>query len=309
MKILTVLIFFILTFPLIGEEVFSIGFTWIGSSPMSEEVTQGTLELLSDLVPDLRVEIRGNLNDEKELSQLLERYAREKNGVVVLRSSGAKYLRENPQPIPSFIGATNNPLLLGVTTNNERPGDNITGVSYYIEALDYLQFMRQLVPDISSILMAYEIGHPGSSVDRDQFKKACDSLSIEYSEQGFANKSDILNLNSSSFDKVDAVVFGNQALFHELESSSFDFLFDIPTFSLSSLLIPKGVLASLSADDQKLGRLLAGSIISVIFENKKIGDIPIQFDKDPLISININTAEKLGLIIPIHMLRVAEVYR
>lgn len=292
-----------------GEEVFSIGISWLGRSPMSEEITTGAMETFRDLVPDLKVEIRGNLKNENELRILLETYAKTKDAVVLLRSSGARFLINNPQSIPSFIGAANDPVMLGITTNTDRPGGNITGVSYQIDMNEIIQLMSNLLPEINALLYLYEEGHPGSPVDSFHLSRACKNASIDFIEAGCSSTEDVLREIESRNDDVDAIVLGNQAFFHNIDFDDMSYTGEVPFFSLNSLLVSKGVLASISADDRKLGRLLAGSIISVLYGNKKVGDIPIQFDRDPVISINITTAEKLGLIIPIHMLRVAEVYR
>lgn len=112
-----------------------------------------------------------------------------------------------------------------------------------------------------------------------------------------------------SDDTIDAFIFGNQALFF-VEGQKFLEAADLtPIFSYSEVIVKFGALASLSADDYKLGRMLAGSIIEVLYNGIRIGDIPIKVDNDPGISINISTAEKLGIIIPMHILKVAEVYR
>ena len=127
-----------------SEDDLSIGITWYGQSVMSQRVAEGTIEVLRELVPDLQIEKIPNISSEDEFLSVINRFNREKDAIAVLRSNGTQFLVDNPQPLPSFIGATNNPVLLGAISNLERPGGNITGVSYIIDPGTVFNFFLQI---------------------------------------------------------------------------------------------------------------------------------------------------------------------
>jgi putative tryptophan/tyrosine transport system substrate-binding protein len=306
---IVVLILISSSFQVFSEGEMNLGITWTGESIMSDQVTEGALEVFNDLVPDLRVEVIPELTSESELKKITDRFSIEKDAMVVLRSSGARFLVENPQSIPSFIGATNSPMELGVTTNLERPGGNITGVTYQIDYLSIFSFYQQIKKDMESILLIFENNHPGSIIDRYHTEKACNELSINYRDTGCTTKEDIIDAVNDNKKSERTIVFANQALFTQYADVIKKAIAGSACFSYNLNLVQSGTLASMSADNFKLGRVLAGSIISVLYGGKRIGDIPIEADNDPVIAINIKTAEELGITIPIHILKIAEVYR
>ncbi|MBB6478718.1 ABC transporter substrate-binding protein [Spirochaeta isovalerica] len=291
-----------------AEESFYLGAAWIGSSGLNEEITTGSMELLSELVPDLRVEIQGNLKNFEQFDAIIKRYNQEKDAIVLMGHESIDYLQDNSLNVPVFLGAINNPLQTGLIRNNERPGNNITGVSYYTDYGKFLSFMQNLIPHLDSVLLLLERGNPSSEADLHYMEQACRNLSIEFFIEECSKSRDIDIFLDQYSGIVDAVILGNQNFFLENFQKEVFLRNKIPSFSLNYLLVRKGVLASLAPDYLKLGRLLAGSIINVLYNGKKAGDIPIRFDSDPRIHINMSTSESLEVIIPIHMLRVAEVY-
>jgi len=303
------LISILLTTYLFSDEELHLGITWIGESAKSNQVTQGAIEVLTDLVPSLNIEVQAPLSSKEELIEVTERFSIEKNAMVVLRTSGARFLVENLQSIPTFIGAANNPVQLGVTTNMERPGGNISGVTYQIDYFSVLSLFKQIIPDIETVVLFYDENHPGSGIDRYYTEKACSILSFRYEDIGCRTKEEILWAIRENKNNKKTFIFTNQPIFSKFADEITEAADGISCFSYNISLVESGMLAGMSADNYKLGRVLAGSIISVLFGGKRIGDIPIITDLDPLIAINISTAEKLGITIPIHILKVAEVYK
>jgi len=62
--------------------------------------------------------------------------------------------------------------------------------------------------------------------------------------------------------------------------------------------VAHGALAGYSADDRKLGKELGKTVYSVLYENKKIYEVPIKVDTAPLFYVNKNTLNKLQIKIP-----------
>ncbi|MBN2658438.1 MAG: hypothetical protein EH225_09915 [Calditrichaeota bacterium] len=300
---------FLFSHHLEGEENFYLGIAWVGSSEMSEEITKGTMELLSELVPDLIVELQSSLSDEKSLDKTMNKFIQEKDAVILMGQAGLQYASDHQLDLPLFLSAINNPVQADLIRNIERPGGNVTGVSYFIDYGEILSFIKNFLPELDSVLLLYEKNNPASDADLYYLTEACRKESVNLYSKACSpglNMDDVFKLY---YEKVDAVIFGNQNFFFENLEDNSSLLLSIPSFSLDSLLVRRGVLASLAPDYLKLGRLLAGSIIGVLYNGKKTGDIPFGFDKDPRIHLNMSTAESLGIIVPLHILRVAEVYR
>ena len=72
-------------------------------------------------------------------------------------------------------------------------------------------------------------------------------------------------------------------------------------------LVNYSILCGFVADDEKLGNMLAESLVEVLKNGRSIKDVPVKVDLDPKFYVNAKTAEKLGLEIPFAILEAAVV--
>ena len=57
----------------------------------------------------------------------------------------------------------------------------------------------------------------------------------------------------------------------------------------------------------KMGRILAKSIIDVLVNGKSVSEVPVKMDEEPKLYLNMETAKKLEIEIPLNILRFATV--
>lgn len=286
---------------------YTIGVAWQGKSGMAKRVFQGVRDVIETNAPEIGIELQKNLPSEKFLHQVATRFQKEKTAMVILRSNGVAYLKNNPVSIPTFIGGCNDPLELGLIHNKEAPTGLITGVTYAISYEKQFEIFKQLLPQLRSILLLTEDGHPGSKVDRKGTKTVCKKFSLAYNEAVCATLEEAIKAVHSYSQSVDAVIIGNQALL-------FDNALDIivaarttPVLAYTKWPVYDGALGALSVDDVKLGRMLGQSIIDVVINKKPIQSVPIKYDHHPKLYINIDVIRREGRQIPIDILYDAEI--
>ena len=229
--------------------------------------------------------------------------------MLIVRSSGAKYLRDNPPKIPAFIGGCNHPAQIGVIKDLLHPEGNVTGVTYALNYDKPFKIFQAIIPNLKSVRLIYEVGHPGSAIDRSGTKAICDTLSISYSEVGCTVREDVLNAVKDAQGRVSAIIYGTQALVFDNASETVPLAGKTPVLAYSIRPVKDGALCGLTADDHKLGAKLAQSIIDVLINKKKIRDVPVKTDNEPRLVINMKTAEKIGIVFPISILRVASIIK
>lgn len=292
-----------------GAEKVKLGVAWHGKADMATRVTNAMNEVLSKQSPQIEIEWQRELSSIKELDDVAKRFQREKDGMLLVRSSGAKYLRDNTPTIPSFIGGCNHPVLIGVVKSMGRPEGRITGVTYALEYEKSFKVFNTILPDIKSICLIYEVGHPGSLIDRIGTKKVCEQLSISYSDVGCSTRADVVRAIKKTAGTVSAIIYGTQALVFDNAYETVPFAGNTPVFAYSAKPVKDGALCGLIADDSKLGTMLAQSIIDVLVHKKPISEVPIKTDAEPLLVINMKTAKKIGVVFPISILKVATIIK
>jgi putative tryptophan/tyrosine transport system substrate-binding protein len=80
-----------------------------------------------------------------------------------------------------------------------------------------------------------------------------------------------------------------------------------PVVAYSKNPVIKRALCGFVADDEKLGYLLAKSLVEVLVEGKAIDSVPVKVDGEPKFFLNAKTAEKLGIEVPFSILDAATI--
>ncbi len=295
---------FALPTPASAKDV-TLGVAWAGKSGMANRILKGLQTGLAEVAPSIKVEVVKNLPNIEELAKVAKRFEKEKSGMVILRSNGAKWLAKNPPSIPTFIGGCNNPTQLGVVKNMEAPEGKVTGVTYFLPVKSQFQVFKALLPNMKSVLLLLEKGHPGSPIDQHSTKVACKQFGVAYAEKFVSTKDEALAAAKSAQGKYSAIIIGNQALLLDLAKSIVAAAGNTPVLAYSNKPVKDGALGGFVADDGKLGYMLAKSVAAVLLKGKAIKDVPVKVDPDPKFSINVTTAEKLKISVPYEILESA----
>jgi putative ABC transport system substrate-binding protein len=233
------------------------------------------------------------------------------DGIVFLRSSGAKFLASADPKIPCFVGGCNNPAELGAIKNLNAPEGKITGVTYFIPYDKRFEIIRSLFPNTKSIGLLLEKGHPSTPIEQHGTREQCDRLGIAYHDVVASNLQELLDGTRRMLGSVDLIIIGNARLAMDNLVNLLPILNQakVPTFSFAMEPVKSGAVAGMAADDAKLGRLLAQSVVDVVVKGKPVSQVPVKTDPDPRISINEEMMHSLGLKFPDALMKKAELVR
>ena len=282
-----------------------IGVAWSGTSGMTKRVMAGFEQGMQELAPGVKIEVKAELESIDDLAAVAERYQKEKAAMLVLRSNGAEWLATHAPSIPTFIGGCSHPGELGAVKNLNAPEGNITGVTYYLPVAAQFEVFQAILPDLKSVLLLVEKGHPSAAIDQEGTKEACAALGIAYTEKLCETKEDVLAAVQEAQGQVSAIVIGNQAVVFDATKSIVAAAGQTPVLAYSAKPVKDGALGGFAADDKKLGYMLAESVVDVLINGKKIVNVPVKIDTDPGFYVNTVTAEKLGIEIPYSILESA----
>ena len=285
----------------------NVGVVWKGKSGMAERVLAGFQERLDEASVGINVELHKAVPSAEKLDQIVKSYENSKQGMLVLRSNGAKYLSKNPPSIPAFIGAANHPKALGVIRNLDAPEGKVTGVTYYIPLEGPLQSFMAMAPGVESFLLLSQTGHPASAIDWKGTKKACDAIGIRCGQAYAANHDELAAVMAREAGSYDAFILGNQANIFAGTSLVMKAAGNKPVFSYAEKGVDNGALGGITPSDHKLGRMLADSVIAVLINNEPIDQVPVKTDPEPSVLVNMRTAGKLGIEIPLDILNSAKI--
>jgi putative ABC transport system substrate-binding protein len=273
---------------------------WVGKSGMAKRVLSGFLARTREMAPQLKVEIKWKLPNMAEAETLFRQFETTKNGIVFLRSSGAKFLGTVEPKVPAFVGGCNNPKYLGAVNNLRSPQRNVTGVTYFIPYERRFEVIKSLFPKTQSLALLVEKGHPSSPIDRQGTRNQCELLNITYHEVIASSAKELIQGAKEFSSQVDLFIIGNQALVidNTVNLLAISNTTKTPLFSYADKAVRSGAVAGLSADDRKLGTMLADSVIAVVVNGTPVSEVPVKMDEDPKLLVNQAMVKALGLTFP-----------
>jgi putative ABC transport system substrate-binding protein len=271
----------------------------------------GLLPGLRQLAPDLKVTLYRELKDIQAAEKIFRECEPRVDGIVFLRSSGAQFLATVDPKVPCFVGGCNNPAELGTIKNLNAPEVKITGVTYFIPYEKRFEIIKSLFPNTKRIALLVEKGHASTPIEQQGTREQCDRLGITYNEVVASNLNELLDGTRRLSGSVDLFIISSTRLVMDNIVNLLPVLnpAKIPTFSFAAEPVKAGAVAGVAADDAKLGRFLAESVVDVVVKGKPVSQVPVKTDSDPRISINEPMMNSLGLKFPDALLKKAELVR
>jgi putative ABC transport system substrate-binding protein len=265
---------------------------WVGKSGMSQRMYLAMRSHLRETAPQIQVDWRGELSDLDQGSRLFERFQKEYDAVVWFRGSGAKFLSTVQPSIPVFVGACNNPKILGAVKNLEAPEGMITGVTYYIPYSARFQFIRQLFPNIKRVALVAEQGHPSAPIDIEGTQRESAKYGIECLVVQGATSEDLLRQVENVAPKIDLLILAENRLVQDLTVAFLAITNrnKTPIFSYSEKPTKSGAVAGFVSRDNKRAEMLAESIVDVLIKGRPIRDVPVKMDEARLV-VNVAMAK------------------
>jgi len=230
--------------------------------------------------------------------------------IVALAPAAAMSAKTATATIPIVFVIGNDPVGLGLVTSLNRPGGNITGVSFLTNALGgkRLQLIHEAVPATAAIgLLVNPIG-PGAALDRQDTEKFAETIGQKLLVVSASNELDIENSFATLAEaQVGALVISPDALFTARRDKLVELAarHALPTIYHLREAVAAGGLMSYGTSLVDAHRI-AGVYTGRILKGEKPADLPVQQPTKFELIINLKTAKALSLNIPTSLLATAD---
>ncbi len=178
------------------------------------------------------------------------------------------------------------------------PGDNITGVSLYINPEKQLSLLKMAIPDISTIGLLYNPARTGDFVKR--LRAAAEKAGIVLIAGEIQNPKDVPGLLQSLKGKIDAFWMLPDITVVTSETVELLFLFSfenrIPVITFSDKYLEMGALISFDIDAADIG-MQAWEITEKILSGMDVRKIKEADARRAVVTVNRKTARKLGVTV------------
>ncbi len=225
--------------------------------------------------------------------------------IMPLGTPAAIGVAKEIKDIPIVFAHVFDPVGSGIANSWQSSGNNITGASTWVE-------MKVVVKVLREISLCKRIGvlfteeEKQTLIQLDEFKKLQTEMDFMVIPAAINKPEDTGSVVSSLVGKVDAifvtggtVVGKGLAAFLEVAINA-----KIPTATHLQERSEAGVLLAITGNSFKIGELAGEKAVQVL-RGKKPADIPIEHLKTYDIVINLKTAKKMGVDIPVSLLKIA----
>jgi putative tryptophan/tyrosine transport system substrate-binding protein len=211
-------------------------------------------------------------------------------------------------PIVFAMGA--DPVDLGLVPNLNRPGGNVTGITFLTNTLGAkrLELLRELIPRVTLVGFLINPGNPTSDLQIRDVQAAARAFDLEPLVLRADNERNI-DAAFASFvqQRANAVIVGADSLF----LSRRDQLAGLAARHAVPAIYPLREFADIGglmsyAPSQTDAYRLAGGYAARILKGEKPADLPIQQAVKFEFIINLKTAKALGLTVPDKLLALAD---
>jgi putative tryptophan/tyrosine transport system substrate-binding protein len=220
---------------------------------------------------------------------------------VVLAVGGrvVPILMQLSSSIPIVLPAVGDPVRFGYAKTLARPGKNVTGFTIFELSVigKSIEILKQLAPSILRIALIYNPDNPSSIFYRQASEAAIGQLGIEFADAPIHGLSDIDNAvtslaggqNGGLFFVPDVTTLGLRDQIVALVARH-----RLPAIYWHAAFVKVGGLVSYGADMTDLFRRSAG-YVDRILRGEKPADLPFQLPTKYKLTVNLKTANALGL--------------
>ncbi len=204
-----------------------------------------------------------------------------------------------------FTGVTD-PVAAGLVKDIKMPGGNTTGVSDLLPLKEHLKMVLTYKPGIKRLGLLYNAGEANSRANLLGIKKIGKELGFKVVEATASKTADVFQAAKSLVGRVDAVFIPtDNTIISALEAVlKIGAQNSLPVFCADVDSVKRGAVAALGFDYYKHG-YQTGFIARRILEGEKPATIPVEFQKDLELYINMAAARKMGAEPPEELLKKA----
>jgi putative ABC transport system substrate-binding protein len=230
--------------------------------------------------------------------------------VIVANTPSALAAKRATATVPIVFTTGTDPISLGLVPNLNRPGGNVTGVSFFSNKLEAkrLGLLHELVPSAARIAYLIDPRFPDAAIQMRDIQEAARELGLEITVESASTERDIDTVfQTLVLKRVDALLVGAGPFFNSRRDHivALAARHALPAMYEWREFAEKGGLAAYGTsltDSYRQAGIYAGRILKGV----KPADLPVLQPTKFVLLINLNTAKTLGLTPSAGLLAIAD---
>lgn len=285
------------------EDELTIGIVQVADHPALDAAREGFIEKLdSENINYKLIDQRAN-GDLSLIPQFASDMKNKKADLIyTIGTPAAQGVANTIKDKPILFAAVTDPEGAGLT------GENITGVSDYVEAGKLIDDFLKLYPETKTFGTMYNTNEQNSNVQVEALEKALTERGLKLEKQGVSSINDIPQAITSLKSKIDAMItVTDNVVVNAMPVISEALAKDkIPSIAYDEGSVRNGALISEGVNYKKLGDQAGAMAVEILKNKKSTKDLPYEKADSLTTLVNANTARDLGLDLENEVIKNAE---
>jgi len=230
--------------------------------------------------------------------------------IVAVASPATRAVKERTTRIPIVIVDVGDPVAFGFVPSLAHPGGNITGMSMQMSEIFVkgLQYMKEMLPTAARLVVLANENNPGNPSARTSVVDAASRLGFVETKYHEVTSGDLAGtLTAILRDQPDMLFVSADIFLYTQRRQIIDFTLTnrIPALYGLKGYVPDGGLMAVGPNREEVFRR-AAEIVDKILKGAKPADVPVEQPTKFELLINLKTAKALGLVVPVHLITIAD---
>lgn len=235
-------------------------------------------------------------------SQIAAKFINQNPDVVVgvgtlSAQSFVKYAQENK--VKLIFSSVTDPVGASLVKSLNTPGNNISGVSNFVDLEPQLELFKKLQPDLKNLGVLYNPGEINSISIIKKLEILCPKLGITLVKQTANKTADVAQTATKLASRVEAIFISNdntalgalQSIVRAANKAK------VPVYVSDTDAVKLGALAALGPNQYQIG-LQTGKMIARTLNGESISKMPVEFPNKTDLYINLEAAKITSTMIP-----------
>lgn len=208
--------------------------------------------------------------------------------------------------IPLVFAPVFSPVDSGIVDSLAKTGGNLTGLKIRGSTAKALGWLKAVVPDVKRLFVPFHYTDIAACMSLEDLNSAAGKLGVEVVTASFSTPEELMTVVGAIPDNIDVVwVTCSHMLYtHAREIVAAAMARNLPV-ATGAHVSQSGVLVSYGDDNDRIGKQVS-RLVDRILQGESPEDMSVE-TADYALTINLNTANKLGIHVPDEVLSQADI--
>ena len=249
---------------------------------------------------NLKIDLQNAQGDQSNLASMGKKSVTDNNDILVgITTPATLSLSNATKDKPIIMAGITYPVEAGLIKSEDKPGNNITGVSDRTPIKQQLEIMKKVLPKMKKVGILYTASEDNSVKQAQEAEKLAKELGLEVKVSSIANTNDIQQVTESLASETDAIFVPIDNTIASAMSTVVKVTDakKIPVFPSADTMVADGGVLGIGVDQYQIG-VETAKVVAKVLKGEDTKNMPIVLANEGVIYLNEAKAKQLGIEIP-----------